>query len=118
MPIGSESLLMTLSKATRGLLATNLVILSHCQVTRTTAKLATPSLNFHAMPKGELRASTELTYISPSTQRVFSATRLLPMTLRPYSRAFGDGPRNFEPWSSDEDDTGAGTQTLLATTPH
>ncbi|GFT22211.1 uncharacterized protein TNCV_3272491 [Trichonephila clavipes] len=22
-----------------------------------------------------------------------------------YSRAFGDGPRNFEPWSSDEDDT-------------
>ncbi|GFU47724.1 hypothetical protein TNCV_4464751 [Trichonephila clavipes] len=23
--------------------------------------------------------------------------------------AFGDGPRNFEPWSSDEDDTWAGT---------
>ncbi|GFV35247.1 hypothetical protein TNCV_620431 [Trichonephila clavipes] len=22
-----------------------------------------------------------------------------------YTRAFGDGPRNFEPWSSDEDDT-------------
>ncbi|GFW23571.1 hypothetical protein TNCV_3806681 [Trichonephila clavipes] len=22
-----------------------------------------------------------------------------------YSRAFGDGPRNFEPWSSDQDDT-------------
>ncbi|GFU36858.1 hypothetical protein TNCV_3580691 [Trichonephila clavipes] len=22
-----------------------------------------------------------------------------------YSRASGDGPRNFEPWSSDEDDT-------------
>ncbi|GFW95343.1 uncharacterized protein TNCV_2970651 [Trichonephila clavipes] len=22
-----------------------------------------------------------------------------------YSRAFGDGPRNFEPWSSDENDT-------------
>ncbi|GFV83612.1 hypothetical protein TNCV_3611881 [Trichonephila clavipes] len=22
-----------------------------------------------------------------------------------YSRGFGDGPRNFEPWSSDEDDT-------------
>ncbi|GFV24521.1 hypothetical protein TNCV_814051 [Trichonephila clavipes] len=26
-----------------------------------------------------------------------------------YTRAFGDGPRNCEPWSSDEDDTGAGT---------
>ncbi|GFY17415.1 hypothetical protein TNCV_658281 [Trichonephila clavipes] len=22
-----------------------------------------------------------------------------------YTRVFGDGPRNFEPWSSDEDDT-------------
>ncbi|GFV57815.1 uncharacterized protein TNCV_3071941 [Trichonephila clavipes] len=26
-----------------------------------------------------------------------------------YTRAFGDGPRHFEPWSSDQDDTGAGT---------
>ncbi|GFW67438.1 hypothetical protein TNCV_3391091 [Trichonephila clavipes] len=26
-----------------------------------------------------------------------------------YTRAFGDGPRNFEPWSSDVDDTRAGT---------
>ncbi|GFU66085.1 hypothetical protein TNCV_4480311 [Trichonephila clavipes] len=26
-----------------------------------------------------------------------------------YTRAFGDGPRNFEPWSSDVDDTSAGT---------
>ncbi|GFW21664.1 hypothetical protein TNCV_4281791 [Trichonephila clavipes] len=25
-----------------------------------------------------------------------------------YTRAFGDGPRNFEPWSSDVDDTWAG----------
>ncbi|GFV80611.1 uncharacterized protein TNCV_4617731 [Trichonephila clavipes] len=31
--------------------------------------------------------------------------------------AFGDGPRNFEPWSSDVDDTCAGTP-LLTTTPH
>ncbi|GFV37255.1 hypothetical protein TNCV_92281 [Trichonephila clavipes] len=22
-----------------------------------------------------------------------------------YTRAFGDGPRNYEPWSSDQDDT-------------
>ncbi|GFU12993.1 RNase H domain-containing protein [Trichonephila clavipes] len=26
-----------------------------------------------------------------------------------YTKAFGDGPRNFEPWSSDEDETCAGT---------
>ncbi|GFW36104.1 hypothetical protein TNCV_4929671 [Trichonephila clavipes] len=26
-----------------------------------------------------------------------------------FTRAFGDGPRNFEPWSSDDDDTSAGT---------
>ncbi|GFU62267.1 hypothetical protein TNCV_4859781 [Trichonephila clavipes] len=26
-----------------------------------------------------------------------------------YSRAFGDGPHNFESWSSDEDDIKAGT---------
>ncbi|GFW31689.1 hypothetical protein TNCV_4683611 [Trichonephila clavipes] len=26
-----------------------------------------------------------------------------------YMRAFGDGPRSFEPWSSDVDDTRAGT---------
>ncbi|GFT87593.1 uncharacterized protein TNCV_4302211 [Trichonephila clavipes] len=34
-----------------------------------------------------------------------------------YTRAFGDGPRNFEPWSSDVDDTWVGTP-LLTTTPH
>ncbi|GFY10192.1 hypothetical protein TNCV_2628711 [Trichonephila clavipes] len=26
-----------------------------------------------------------------------------------YTRAFGDGPSHFEPWSSDEDDSSAGT---------
>ncbi|GFY15773.1 transposable element Tc3 transposase [Trichonephila clavipes] len=34
-----------------------------------------------------------------------------------YTRAFGDGPNIFEPWSSDVDDTLAGTP-LLTTTPH
>ncbi|GFW93748.1 hypothetical protein TNCV_4542751 [Trichonephila clavipes] len=29
--------------------------------------------------------------------------------IQSYMRAFGDGPRNFEPWSSDVDDTSAGT---------
>ncbi|GFU95399.1 hypothetical protein TNCV_3790821 [Trichonephila clavipes] len=32
-------------------------------------------------------------------------------------RTFGDGPRNFEPWSSDADDTLTGTP-LLTTTSH
>ncbi|GFY08117.1 hypothetical protein TNCV_1355311 [Trichonephila clavipes] len=34
-----------------------------------------------------------------------------------YTRAFGDRHRNLEPWSSDEDDTCAGTPPLLTTTP-
>ncbi|GFW08991.1 hypothetical protein TNCV_3475371 [Trichonephila clavipes] len=37
--------------------------------------------------------------------------------LRNYSRAFGDRSRNFEPWSSDEDDTLDGTP-LPTSTPH
>ncbi|GFX15600.1 uncharacterized protein TNCV_2130881 [Trichonephila clavipes] len=38
----------------------------------------------------------------------------------PYTRAFGNGPRNFEPWSSDVDDTRAGTPPSpnYHTTPH
>ncbi|GFX32015.1 hypothetical protein TNCV_4098661 [Trichonephila clavipes] len=34
-----------------------------------------------------------------------------------YSRAFGDGPRNFEPWSSDQDDTCVGTTSPNFNTP-
>ncbi|GFT31446.1 hypothetical protein TNCV_608661 [Trichonephila clavipes] len=33
-----------------------------------------------------------------------------------YTRALGDGPRHFEPWSRDKDDTRAAP--LLTTTPH
>ncbi|GFW29296.1 hypothetical protein TNCV_742381 [Trichonephila clavipes] len=33
------------------------------------------------------------------------------------TRAFGDGPRNSEPWSSDKDDTCAGTPSPTTTTP-
>ncbi|GFX19753.1 hypothetical protein TNCV_2076601 [Trichonephila clavipes] len=32
-------------------------------------------------------------------------TLLIPSTALSYTRAFGDGPRNFEPWSRDVDDT-------------
>ncbi|GFW77009.1 uncharacterized protein TNCV_2724391 [Trichonephila clavipes] len=35
-----------------------------------------------------------------------------------YTRAFGDGPRHFEPWSSDVDDTCEQASPLLTTTPH
>ncbi|GFX39610.1 hypothetical protein TNCV_2103541 [Trichonephila clavipes] len=40
-----------------------------------------------------------------------ASCRLLSMEMGPLCcvRAFGDGPRNFEPWSSDEDDTRVGT---------
>ncbi|GFU30110.1 hypothetical protein TNCV_4862401 [Trichonephila clavipes] len=34
-----------------------------------------------------------------------------------YTRAFCDRPRHLEPWSSDEDDTSAGTPLLLTTPP-
>ncbi|GFX73022.1 hypothetical protein TNCV_1704241 [Trichonephila clavipes] len=34
-----------------------------------------------------------------------------------YTRAFGDRPRNLDSWSSDADDTCAGTPPLLTTTP-
>ncbi|GFX10188.1 hypothetical protein TNCV_1865861 [Trichonephila clavipes] len=34
-----------------------------------------------------------------------------------YTRAFGDGPRNFEPWPSDVDDNCELTPPLLTTTP-
>ncbi|GFW66435.1 hypothetical protein TNCV_3309541 [Trichonephila clavipes] len=37
--------------------------------------------------------------------------------LESYARAFGDGPRNFEPWSSNEEDTRAESP-LLTATPH
>ncbi|GFY16282.1 hypothetical protein TNCV_2349271 [Trichonephila clavipes] len=36
--------------ATRGLLATDLVILNHGQVKRTTSELASPSPNYHTTP--------------------------------------------------------------------
>ncbi|GFT30313.1 uncharacterized protein TNCV_2376171 [Trichonephila clavipes] len=39
------------------------------------------------------------------------------LTSRKLHEGFGDGSRNFEPWSSDVDDTGAGTP-LRTTTPH
>ncbi|GFX43760.1 hypothetical protein TNCV_4110391 [Trichonephila clavipes] len=39
-------------------------------------------------------------YVASESQKVN-----INVTLFRYTRAFGDGPRHFEPWSSDEDDT-------------
>ncbi|GFX87416.1 hypothetical protein TNCV_3369851 [Trichonephila clavipes] len=47
--------------ATRGLLATNLIILSLCQVMRMTSELAPSSPNYHITHS----ASTDLTCIGP-----------------------------------------------------
>ncbi|GFX12900.1 hypothetical protein TNCV_3658961 [Trichonephila clavipes] len=50
---------------------------------------------------------------SPTTSRVFSLKIGVELI---YSRAFGDGPRHFEPWACDEDGTCAGTH--LSKLPH
>ncbi|GFW74256.1 hypothetical protein TNCV_2524601 [Trichonephila clavipes] len=57
--------------------STDLVILNHGQMTRTTS--------------GQLPKLPQSVNIN--------------VALFSYTRAFGDGPRNFEPWSSDVDDT-------------
>ncbi|GFS85111.1 hypothetical protein TNCV_4222881 [Trichonephila clavipes] len=49
-------------------------------------------------------------HVLPFIQRlpgaIFNKTML---GLTRYTRAFGNGPLNFEPWSSDVDDTSVGT---------
>ncbi|GFW43482.1 hypothetical protein TNCV_4768351 [Trichonephila clavipes] len=42
---------------------------------------------------------------SRSRDRHVAVSRPQCPSILSYSRAFGDGPRNFEPWSSDVDDT-------------
>ncbi|GFV47390.1 hypothetical protein TNCV_4830461 [Trichonephila clavipes] len=59
--------------------------------------------SFYTTPTRTLSATTELTCISPFTLRV-SERENINVALFSNTRAFGDGPRNFEPWSSDVDD--------------
>ncbi|GFS65372.1 hypothetical protein TNCV_2451801 [Trichonephila clavipes] len=60
-----------------------------------------------------LRAQAQL--MRTETVETFELVKVEPKLLREkreresYSRAFGDGPRHFEPWSSCEDDTRAST---------
>ncbi|GFU23374.1 hypothetical protein TNCV_2369161 [Trichonephila clavipes] len=60
------------------------------------------SMNYLNTPTGGLAATTNLTCICPFTHGGS------PMALG-YTRAVGDGHHHFEPWSSDVDDTRAGT---------
>ncbi|GFW85384.1 uncharacterized protein TNCV_144291 [Trichonephila clavipes] len=62
--------------ATRGLLATDHVILNHAQVTWTTPELASPSPNFHTTPTGGLSALDRFNVHLCPTRRVFSGTGL------------------------------------------
>ncbi|GFU78958.1 hypothetical protein TNCV_307991 [Trichonephila clavipes] len=55
-------------------------------------------------------------YFFPLQLNLTSRKLLLPQ-LKSYTRAFGDGPRNFEPWSSDVDAPELAPP-LLTTTPH
>ncbi|GFT98142.1 hypothetical protein TNCV_789561 [Trichonephila clavipes] len=66
-------------EATRGLLATDHVILNHGQVTWMTPELAPPSPNYHTTPTGG------------------------EVTLQSNTKAKGDGSRNFKPSSSEKD---------------
>ncbi|GFW74050.1 uncharacterized protein TNCV_545741 [Trichonephila clavipes] len=107
--------------ATRGLLATDHVILNHGQVTWTTPELAPPLLTTTPHQREDVSALDRFNVHRCPTRRVFSGTGLEPVTkqatvrylyhsataapLFSCTRAFGDGPRNFEPWSSDVDDT-------------
>ncbi|GFV77003.1 hypothetical protein TNCV_690731 [Trichonephila clavipes] len=55
----NDLLLTSHCLATRGLLATDHVILNHGQVTRTTPELAPPSPNYHTTPTGGHRLRSE-----------------------------------------------------------
>ncbi|GFX39131.1 uncharacterized protein TNCV_359451 [Trichonephila clavipes] len=68
------------SLATRGLLATDHVILNHGQVTWTTPELAPPSPNYHTTPTGGRFSSRQINVHRCPTRRVFSGTGLDPVT--------------------------------------
>ncbi|GFT98625.1 uncharacterized protein TNCV_3377411 [Trichonephila clavipes] len=70
-------MLTSLRSAERRLLATDHVILNHCQVTWTTPCLApTPSPNYHTTPMGGRSALDKFNVHYCPTWRVFSGTGL------------------------------------------
>ncbi|GFU04230.1 hypothetical protein TNCV_863571 [Trichonephila clavipes] len=58
VPVSSE--MKNIMKTTRGLLATDHVILNHGQVTWTTPELAPPSPNYHTTPTGGRFSSRQI----------------------------------------------------------
>ncbi|GFW12879.1 uncharacterized protein TNCV_3328121 [Trichonephila clavipes] len=95
--------------------------MNHGQVTWTTSDLAPPLLT--ATPLGHVSALNRFNMHRCPTRRVFCGTGLEHVTRQATvrylyhsataatikQRAIGDGPRNFEPRLSDEDDTLAST---------
>ncbi|GFU25117.1 hypothetical protein TNCV_3360471 [Trichonephila clavipes] len=59
-PIAVKLILTSHCSATRGLLATDHVILNHGQVTWTTPELAPPSPNYHTTPTGGRFSSRQI----------------------------------------------------------
>ncbi|GFX52108.1 hypothetical protein TNCV_981451 [Trichonephila clavipes] len=55
--------------------------------------------------------------LRPRRSEAFRMHRLQVLQGSSYTRAFGDEPRHFEPWSSEEDDTCELATPLLTTTP-
>ncbi|GFW64893.1 uncharacterized protein TNCV_391591 [Trichonephila clavipes] len=70
--------------ATRGLLATDHVILNHGQVTWTTPELAPPSPNYHTTPREDVSALDRFNVHRCPTRRVFSGTGIELMTCLPW----------------------------------
>ncbi|GFT47472.1 uncharacterized protein TNCV_3750051 [Trichonephila clavipes] len=76
--------------------------MDHGQVTWTTPELAPPLLTTTPPQREDVSALDGFNVHRCPTHRVFSGTGLELVTSN--KRAFGDGPRHFEPRSSDEDD--------------
>ncbi|GFX33098.1 hypothetical protein TNCV_5042661 [Trichonephila clavipes] len=75
-----------------------LIVTSHCGETRGLSAKNLVILNYGQFIDQDNISPTQT--FTPS-QRVSEFN----VALFSYSRAFGDGPRSFELWSSDEDDT-------------
>ncbi|GFY04349.1 uncharacterized protein TNCV_4414371 [Trichonephila clavipes] len=110
-----------LDRATRGLLATDHVILNHGQVTWTTPELAPPLLTSTPDQREDVSALDRFNVHRCPTRRVFSGTGLEPVTKQATvrylyhsataatpRRDIGDESRSSEPWTGDEDDTCTG----------
>ncbi|GFV27501.1 hypothetical protein TNCV_2540391 [Trichonephila clavipes] len=79
---------MSYYSATRGLLATDLVILNHGEDGNSVCELAPPSPRFYITPRGRRLSIDRFNGHHPPTRWVFSGTRLELMTRRPRVRYY------------------------------